>query len=387
MSVFGYELLFRDGDSNSASFPDGSGATAQVIVNTFMDIGLEEMVGRHLAFINFERKLLLDNYCESLPPERVVLEVLETVEADSAIMKRLDRLRSKGYRIALDDFVCSEPYSPLLEFADFVKFDLLATDEPAIDRALSIITKYPIKLLAEKVETRAVLKWCHDLGFRYFQGYFFCRPQNISQKRLPPNRLATIRLLAHLNKPNISIPELEEAISQDLSLSYKLLRYINSPMFSIDRHVESIRHATIMVGLEKMRVWASLIALSGFDNKTREVIVTGAIRARMCELLAITLRFLNPEQHFLVGLLSVLDAILDRPMQQVVSLLSLSDEINDALLNHNGELGAVLRCVQAYEHREWSKAQAAVPIVQEVIERTYREALTWSAGLLGLSRP
>jgi EAL and modified HD-GYP domain-containing signal transduction protein len=385
MTVFGYELLFRDGDSSVASFPDGSGATAQVIVNTFMDIGLDEMVGRHLAFINFERQLLMDNYCESLPPERVVLEVLETVEADPAIMKRLERLRAKGYRIALDDFVCSEPYTPLLEFADFVKFDLLATEWSAIDRALSTVTKYPIELLAEKVESRAVVKWCEELGFRYFQGYFFCRPQNISQKRLPPNRMTTIRLLTDLNKPDIKVQELEGTISQDLALSYKLLRYINSPMFRIDRHVESIRHATVMVGLEKMRVWASLIALSGFKDTSREVIVTGAIRARMCELLAVALRLPHTEQHFLVGLLSVLDAILDRPMEQVVSLLSLSDEINEALLKQEGELGAVLRCVRAYEQREWSEAQAAIPVVQEVIVRTYLEALAWSSSVLGLS--
>src|SRR2546425_838218 len=175
-SVFGYELLFRDSDVDSASYADGSKATAQVIVNAMMEIGMDQMVGRHLAFINFERQLLMGGYCEALPHERVVLEILETVVPDAALLKKLDQLRAKGYRIALDDFVCAEPYLPLLEFANFVKMDLLAADWADIDRALAIIGKYPVELIAEKVEKREQVEQCKESGFRYFQGYFFCRP-------------------------------------------------------------------------------------------------------------------------------------------------------------------------------------------------------------------
>jgi EAL and modified HD-GYP domain-containing signal transduction protein len=208
----------------------------------------------------------------------------------------------------------------------------------------------------------------------------------MSGNALPANRLAMMRLLTELNKPDIKIEELEKTISQDVSLSYKLLRYINSAMCGLNRHVESIRHATVLVGLERIRIWASLVVFSGFDEAVRDVIVTGAVRARMCELLATALHYAHPERFFLVGLFSVLDAILNRPLEQVLPLLSLTAEIIDALLHHKGELGAVLRCVQAYERREWAEAQDSVHLPQQSIERTYAEALAWSASIVGLSR-
>ena len=384
--VFGYELLFRDSDSDHASFSDGMKATAQVIVHALMEIGLNEMVGQHRAFINFERKLLMNNYYEALPPSRVVIEILESVEPDPELLRRLGQLRAKGYKIALDDFVCSEPYVPLLRFADYVKLDVLAHSWPELDRAVSIVSQYPVEIIAEKVETREQMQRCKDLGFKYFQGYFFCRPQNLTGKPLPANRLAMIELLTQMNKPDIKIEDLEHTISQDVSLSYRLLRYINSAMCSLDREVESIRHATVMVGLEKMRIWASLIVFSAFEESSQELIVIGAVRARMCEQLAMTFSFRNPERHFLVGLFSVLDAILDRRMEDILAMLSLSEEIKHAILNNKGELGAVLGCVQSYERRDWGNLQASVKVTHECLEKTYAEALAWSAKLVGLTR-
>ena len=178
-TVLGYELLYRDGDNDRALFSDGARATAHVLVNTLIEIGLDEVVGRHLAFINFERTLLLSKYCETLPPERVVIEILETVEPDTVLLRRLDQLRSKGYRIALDDFVCTQPYSPFLEFANFVKFDLSTTDWPTIEITAENLRKYPLELIAEKVETLEQFDRCKAMGFPNFQGYFFCCPQNI----------------------------------------------------------------------------------------------------------------------------------------------------------------------------------------------------------------
>jgi EAL and modified HD-GYP domain-containing signal transduction protein len=385
MSVLGYELLFRDSDKDAASFSDGKQATAQVIVSALMEIGMDQMVGRHLAFINFERQLLMGNYGEALPPERVVLEVLESIEPDAALLKKLEQLRTRGYRIALDDFVLGEPYLPMLEFANFVKMDLCSTDWPSIERVASMAGQHQFELIAEKVEQRDQVDRCKEFGFRYFQGYFFCRPQNIGGKQLPANRVATMRLLSQLNNADVRIDELVQTISHDVSLSFRLLRYINSAMCGISRTVESIRHATVLVGLDRMRMWASLIVFSGFDDTSRDVVVAGAIRARMCELIATALRFPQPEQYFLVGMFSVLDAALDRPMEEVVSMLSLAPEISAALLKHQGNLGSVLHCVQAYERRDWTDAQASVQLVQHLIEQTYVEALSWSAGVVGLS--
>jgi EAL and modified HD-GYP domain-containing signal transduction protein len=179
-TVLGYELLYRAGDTDHASFSDGARATAEVLVNMLLEIGMDELVGRHLAFINFERTLLLSSCCESLPPERVVLEILETVEPDELLLKRLAELRGKGYRIALDDFVCTQPFSPFLEFANFVKLDLSVTAWPAIEHAAEVLSKYPLEIIAEKVETREQFSRCKAMGFPHFQGYFFCRPQNMS---------------------------------------------------------------------------------------------------------------------------------------------------------------------------------------------------------------
>jgi EAL and modified HD-GYP domain-containing signal transduction protein len=386
MNVFGYELLFRYGNSDHADFSDGAKATAQVIVNALMEIGLDAMVGRHLAFINFERTLLMGDYCDALPAGRVVLEILETVEPDTELLQKLERLRAKGYRIALDDFVCADPYLPLLELADFVKLDVRANSWEQIERAIAIANNYPVELLAEKVEQLDQVERCKRLGFRYFQGYFFCRPQNMTGRPLPPNRLATMHLLAQLNRADIKLDDLEHAVSQDLSLSYKLLRYINSAMCSLDREVESIRHATVLVGLEKMRIWASLLVFSGFGDSSHDVVVTGAVRARMCELIAVRLCAPHPERYFLAGLFSVLDAILDRPMEEVLSMIALSSEIKAALLGQAGELGNALHCVQAFERREWDQAKAAIGLEQECIEQTYQEALAWSARMIGLSK-
>jgi EAL and modified HD-GYP domain-containing signal transduction protein len=381
-TVLAYELLYRDGDTDRASFSDGARATAQVLVNSLMEIGMDELVGRQLAFINFERTLLLSNYCESLPPERVVLEILESVEPDAILLERLGQLRGKGYRIALDDFLCTQPFSPFLEFANFVKVDLSITDWPDIEHVAEVLSKYPLEMIAEKVETREQYNRCKAMGFPHFQGYFFCRPQNVSGRTLPVNRMAAIHLLTQLNNPGIQIHELEDAISQNVSLSYKLLRYINSAICGLDRHVESIRHATVLVGLEKMRVWASLIVFSGFEDTPRDVLVTGAMRARMCKRLAEALQVKHPERCFLVGLFSVLDAILDRPLDQIIASLSLSSDIAEALIHQKNQLGRILESVQAYERHDWKFVSASLQLQEETVRQIYVDALAWSVQTL-----
>jgi c-di-GMP phosphodiesterase len=378
MKVLGYELLFRDSEVNRASFSDGDQATAEVILNTFMDIGLQEVVGQQLAFINFGRNLIMADCCQSLPSERAVLELLESVEPDDALLKRLAELKSAGYRIALDDFVCADPSLRLLESAQFVKLDIMACDERMIRQSVTTLKKFPVKLIAEKVETREQFQLCKELGFDYFQGYFFCRPELVASRRLPVNRLAAIRLITKLNNPELEMQELEEAISQDLSLSYKLLRYTNSVMCGLVHEVESIRHAAMMVGFERLRIWASLILFSGMDDKPRDVIVTGAVRARMCEKLAESLKISHPERFFLVGLFSVLDAVFDRPLEEVLSALPLTPNVVDALLRHEGQLGDVLRCVLAYEQQNWIEAQHYVSLDLERISRIYQEAVAWA---------
>jgi EAL and modified HD-GYP domain-containing signal transduction protein len=381
MGELGYELLFRNGTEDRASFTDGDHATANVIVNTFMDIGLDEVVGRHLAFINFDRNLITGNYCECLPPDRVVLEVLETVEPDDELIEKLRQLRALGYRIALDDFVCIEATS-LLEVAHFVKFEVMGNDWEQLEHFVLEARKYPVKLIAEKVETLEQFERCKALGFEYFQGYFFSRPQLMQGRRVPVNRLAAVRLIVKLNTPDVDVKGLQDAISEDPSLTYKLLSYINSAMYSLTRKITSIGHAVMLVGLHKIKAWASLIVLASVDDKSRDLVMTGAIRARMCEHLANAVGLPKPERSFLVGLLSVLDALLDQPIADVVHSLPLEQDVVDAIVNHEGSLGSVLRCALEYEKRNWPEAQAAVNLNEETILEAYQKSLAWSLSTL-----
>jgi c-di-GMP phosphodiesterase len=382
LSELGYELLFRNSDDDFASLSDGDQATADVLVNTFMELGLDEIVGRHLAFINFDRNLILGNYVECLPRERVVAEVLKTIKPDAALVRKLYDLRTMGYRIAVDGSVCTNPCYSLLDVANFVKFDLLAADGASLESSVRAVRRYPVQLIAEKVETDEQVKFCRELGFDYFQGYFFCRPRLMEGRRLPVSRLATIRLIAKLNNPDVEVTELELAISQDVSLTYKLLRFINSVIFSLQRTVTSIRHAITLLGQEQIRQWASLILFSAFEGKSWETLVTGAVRARMCEHLGKALGLPNPERLFLVGLFSVLESILGQPMQQIVASLPLSSEIVDALVDQRGKLGAVLCCVLEYERRNWGRARAAVNIDEKTIGEAYRKSVRWTLSTL-----
>ncbi len=388
MAELGYELLFRDSETENAAFSDGDQATAEVILKTCMDIGLDALVGQSTAFINFDRNLILGNYCECLPRDRVVLELVEAVKPDAALLARLKALRAAGYRLALDNFLVTDLSSPLLELASFVKIDLLANDWSAVKQALAAVRKHSPKLIAKKVETREQFSTCKVLGFDYFQGYFFCRPQLVEGRRLPVTRLATVRLITKLNNPDIEVKELEQAIGQDVSLSYKLLRYINSAACSLSRPVNSIGHAIVLLGQQQIRTWASLILFSKFDDKPRDIGVTGAVRGKMCEYLAPALGLQRPDKLFVVGLLSVLDAFLNQPLDQILPTLPLEADIVDALLYRSGRMGSALECVLEYEKHNWREAQAAVNIKEDLIRDAYRKAVGWSLSTLnGFSGP
>ena len=378
MQIFGYELLFRSAAStDSAAFSDGNSATSQVISNSFIDIGLDEMVGAHRAFINFDKGLLLTpGYCEAMPRDRVVLEVLETLEMEEEVILRLRELSDAGYQIALDDFVDFERFYPVLDIADIIKLDVIAMSRDRLEKLIQKLRPFHVKLLAEKVESYDEFDYLRKIGCDYFQGFFFCRPQIISSGRLPVNRLAILSLIAKLNKADIRMEEIEEALSQDVSLSYKLLRYANSALIGLRHEVHSIRHASTLIGLEKMKVWASLVLFSAIDGKPRDVIVTGLTRARMCEQLARKLRF-PPDLIFLVGLFSVLDAIVDRPLAEIVGSLPVVRDVSEAILYRSGPAGRVLECVMSYEMHDWEKT-AFLGLDLFEVTNCYQHAVHWT---------
>jgi EAL and modified HD-GYP domain-containing signal transduction protein len=377
MSPFGYELLYRDSDADRATIRDEDEATAQVVVNTFMEMGLQQMVGDRLAFINVSKHFVLGNFCESLPPERVVLELLEPDHVDPALLKRMDQLRSRGYRFAVGDFTFGEEFTPLLEFASIVKFDVKNSPWHQMEERLSRLDRHPVERAAERVETQAQFHFCKNAGIQYFQGYFFCRPEFVKSTRLPLSRLMTLRLIAKLNNPDLNINELEEAIRQDLSLSYKLLRYVGSAACPTRVEIKSIRHAAAMTGIDRLKIWASLILFSGIEEKLRDVTQTAVIRARMCEKLAEAMHLEQADRFFLVGMFSLLDAMLNLPLDEILGSLHLSPDLVNGILRNEGDFGAVLSCVMAYEKRDWDRVRCG-NLKQETIREAYIKAMAWA---------
>ena len=377
VQVIAYELLFRDSNLNEAAFSNGDRASAQVLLNTVVDIGLNRVVGPHLAYFNASRNLLCSDYCALLPRDRVVLEVLEDVIPDAPLVEALSKLATMGYQIALDDFVYHDRFRPLLEVADVVKVDIRAHGLHGLQAELDHLRKFRVKLLAEKVETHEEFEFCRQLGFDYFQGYFFCKPQIMTERTIPINRLASLTLLAKLMDPQLSMAEIAEMVQQDVAVSYKLLLFINSALHSLPRKVESVRHAVQLVGTQRIRNWAGLIIFAGVDDKPRELMTTAVVRARMCELLAGMLQQRGTDQFFTAGLFSVLDALLDRPMAGALELLPLSAEVNHALLDHSGPVGEVLECVLSYEQGDWEGLQCR-GLDSNAIQGAYVGSVEWT---------
>jgi EAL and modified HD-GYP domain-containing signal transduction protein len=377
MSVYAYELLFRDGDQSSAGRIDGNQASSQVMLNTFAEFGLDSIVGNHLAFINLTHELLVDDMVQMLPRNRVVLEVLETVTVDDALIAAVKNLSSQGYLIALDDFIYDEEWRPLVEIADIIKLDVLALKLSEIEEYVRFLRPFKTRLLAEKVETMEQFIFLKNLGFDYYQGYFLSRPSVVQGKRTPTNKISILQLLSKLMRPDPDHSEIETLISQDVTLSYKVLRFINAARFALPRKVESINEATVYLGLNNIRRFASMIALAGFNDQPHEILLTALLRARMCELLAKEAGIRDIESFFSLGLFSALDILLGMPMSEVVNELPLGDELERALLYKSGELGEALGCVLAYERQQWDAVNfAALP--REEISAVYLEAVKWS---------
>ncbi len=378
LNVYGYELLFRDGNLNIADISDGDSATSQVISNTFLELGLESIVGPHWAFINVTRAFLMDSCPLSLPMDRVVLEVLEDTVIDEALVTSLTSLRDQGYAFALDDFVYSPSWDPLIDLSALIKLDVKELGEQTAGEQADLMHSRGKMVLAEKVETRAEFETYKQLGFDYFQGYFFARPEIVSGRRLPANKLANMRLLASLNDPAADMGDLENIIKCDMSLSYRLLRYINSATFPIRRKVESIRQAIILLGLNPLRRWASLMVMAANNDKPMALMQAFLVRARICELLAEANGEAEVrEMFFTAGLFSGLDALMDHPLEEIVHALPISAELSDAITEHKGPAGNAVACAIAFE-RCRPEATTYAALSPAVVQACCTAATAWS---------
>ncbi len=377
LKTIGYEVLYRNCEIGQAIFTDESVATATVLLNTYLDIGLEHVVGSHLAFLNIPKQFLMENYCEALPKNRVVLEILENVEPSPQVLEALEALSKQGYTIALDDFVYDDRSHLFLEFADIVKIDVLGKTETQLQREVSHLGESRVRLLAEKVETVETYEICKKLGFFYFQGYFFFRPDVIRGREIPANRVALLELLGKIQDPHIPFKGLVEHIRNDLSLSYKVLRYVNSAYVGLPKRVDSIDHAACMVGIDRIRTWATLIIMASGQTQAHEILVIALVRAKMCERLGDRLGAVAPEKFFTMGLLSVLEALYNSPMEGILEKLPLPDDIANALIFGEGEMGLVLSSVKAYESGHWMELKP-LRLEPSTIRDFYLDAIDWA---------
>jgi EAL and modified HD-GYP domain-containing signal transduction protein len=349
LDVVGYELLFRGANQHVAVFSDHDEATSTVVMNAFTEIGLDNVVGERLAWINVSRDFLLGSLSRALPRGRVVLELLEDQEIDDSLIEALEDHRAHGYKIALDDFSWSEEREPLLRHVDIVKVELLERDPRAVADDVARLSPYDCTLLAEKVETKEEYERCQELGFDLFQGYFFCKPERMEARSVAPNRLSILQLVAALQDPGIDLRALEVLVSRDIALSYRLLRYINSAFFGLRREIDSIGRALALLGLDNVKRWATLSVFASVDEKPRELIETALVRARFCELAGEGSR----NQLFTLGLFSVVDALMDAPMEALLASMPFPEDMREALVDRTGPKGELLNAATSFERGEF----------------------------------
>ena len=378
MAVMAFELLYRPSPSaTKARIIDPRQATLEVISSAALEIGLDRLSGGQPVHINFPMELLVDVPDLPLPPNLVVIEVLEDVRAEPAVIAGIRKLRARGHRIALDDYSRQISDPRLLEFADIVKLEI--THPPAGELAKLVAELKPrgLQLIAENVETPEDFEACVALGFSGFQGYFLQHPQTFRAKRVPSSRLSTLRLVASLSNEQYAIDEIELLISQNVSMSYHVLRCINSSYYNLSRKIDSIRQAIVILGVDHLRQLCSLLCLQGFDDRPPSLFLNAMTRARMCEQLGRLGGAKDTGAFFITGLFSLLNAMTGMPTQKIVEELPLSPAVSRALVAGEGDLGKALKCTRAYERAAWDHVSYG-NLPPSLIRAAYVDALFWA---------
>jgi c-di-GMP-related signal transduction protein len=377
--VFGYELLFRDGveDYFTGLDPDLASRTT---LDTSILIGLDALCDGRRAFVNCTREVLLKGYITLLPPTQVAVEVLESVPADELVISACQHLKRAGYLIALDDFLADDPRASLAEFADIIKVDIQSTSP---SERLSLLGRYGARcqMLAEKVETREQFLLTKQCGFHYFQGYFFRKPEILHAREIPTNRLNYLRLLKAISSPELDPREIENSIKGEASLCYRLLRYLNSPLFGFSNEIRSIRHALAILGERELRRWIRLVAtLIAGEDKPTDLVLSALVRARFGELLAPEIPH-GQSDLFLLGLLSLMNAILELPMGVVLDGIPLDHDTKAMLLGQPCPLAPIYQLILAEEAAEWEKASALagqLHLSETFVAEAHWNAMKWA---------
>lgn len=389
-NLVAYELLFRSGDENMAEVSDDVHASANVVVNAYGHLGIQQVLGSLRGFINVNNELLLDDTILLLPAKHVVLELLETIAATPEVVQRCIELKQAGYQLALDDVTrIDDRIRPLLSIVNVVKIDVLALSDTEIEGLVHELKAWPDILLAEKVDNPERAKICMSLGFEMFQGYFFARPVIVSGNKIESGKLSLLRLLSLIMR-DAEIDEVEQLLKREPGLSYSLLRMINSVAAALPQKIGSIRQAIIAMGYQPLKRWIQLLlyatAPSGGSGEVNALMQTAAIRGRTMELIAIIDRPHDKnyqDRAFMTGIMSLLDTLFGMEIRQIVDKLEMPDEVIRALVHREGRLGCKLRLIESRERKDMEQAGKAMAelefLAQTDLLKVELDALNWAS--------
>lgn len=375
--VFAYDLLYRNGLENEIGNVNRTVATSRVIVDAFVEIGIDNIVGRHRVLLNVDSNFLIDPDLVCVPTDRVALQLSDSLEISPDVITGVEYLKTLGYQIALSGYSQHTPLVQLLGYADMVKLDALSLDDDTLAQELSALEGSGVLKIAKRVETTERRNRLAGLGFDYFQGHFLTKPEVIAGQRLPSNRVAVLDLVSKICDPDLTSDELADLIAMDASLSLRTLRFVNSPLSGLNNQVESIQHAVVLLGRNTIKNWVMLLAISELDNSISELITTAFVRAKVCEQLADEARIKGKESFFTVGLFSLMDAMLETPMEDLLDTLPFSDEVKTALNERTGTRGEAIRCAEALERGTPDGANFR-DLHGERIAELYLDAINWA---------
>lgn len=390
LEIVGYELLFRSADVEKSDFESQDHASVSVISSLLSGFGMREVVGGKFGYINITEEVLLSDMIEVLPREQTVLELLESIPLNNRNCRRARDLRKKGFRIALDDHVCSPKNAELYGFTDVIKIDILETTSEQLKETAGYLKQFPVTLLAECVETREQFNDCIALGFKLFQGYFFERPVVLKRKGLESSKIAMLKLLDSL-QGNMEIEEIETIFRSYPDLSYNLLKLVNSVRSNLREKIKGLKHAIMMLGVERLRRWVQLAIFASSDTRgiNNPLLEMAAVRGRLMEYLLMQRYSLSEsdefvEAAFMTGILSLLDVLFEVPMKEIVREFCLSDMVTSALLNREGELGGLLALAETLEMVNFGEVQRLVQATEIPLEQLLKAqmaAYDWRSSL------
>lgn len=384
--LFAYELLFRDGKSNC--FPDVTPdeATSRILATSHLNVGLETITNNTLAFINFHTDTLLHRLPTSLAPDKVVVEITETVDVSDELIEACRYFKQKGYTLALDDYDLEEKWQSLLPFISVVKFDITTVTDKQIRDTIPGLKAKHIQLVAERVETKQQFEYYKDLGFDYFQGYFFSKPEIIKHRKMSASNVNMLELLKENSAEKLNIENINKIIQRDVSLSYQLLRFINNPSVNKQTKITSLKHAMHYMGEQEVRKFIALLSLANLTSEgNQELLSMSLVRARFCELTYIA-RKKTDSKHmgFLTGILSLIDTMMHQDMETLINQLPLPAEVKSALCGENNELTSCLALARALEAGHWRQVKLIaqeLKLNQKTLHENYMQAIAWATSM------